>query len=69
MERITPANVRSLLVASTAAGETITVSLPELAAEQVAPKSRAWLSFPADKLLLFAADSGQLIRPNPPAGG
>ncbi|MDD9883364.1 MAG: ABC transporter ATP-binding protein [Gammaproteobacteria bacterium] len=69
VERITPANVRSLLVASTAAGETITVSLPELAAEQVAPKSRAWLSFPADKLLLFAADSGQLIRPNPPAGG
>lgn len=66
IETVTPANIRSLLVAATAAGEKITVSLPEQEAEQVAVKSRARLAFPADKLLLFtaAADGGQLIRPN-----
>jgi len=68
VQSVTPANVRSLLVAS-AADETITVSLPEQEAEKFAQGDRARLRLPADKLLLFAAADGQLIRPNSFTGG
>lgn len=68
VETVTPANVRSLLVAATAAGEKITVSFPEQETRRYAPKDRVYLSFPADKVLLFSADDEQLIRPNPATG-
>jgi len=67
IETVTPANVRSLLVAATATGEKITVSIPEQETQRYAPKDRVYLSFPADKVLLFSADTEQLIRPNPAA--
>jgi len=68
IETVTPANVRSLLVAATAAGEKITVSFPEQETQRYAPKDRVYLSFPADKVLLFSADNEQLLRPNPTTG-
>lgn len=61
VESVTPANIRAQLELKTANGERITITRPEKEAKEMASGDVLYLSFPADKILLFSRNDGGLV--------
>lgn len=63
VEAVTPTNLRSLVVMRTEADEEIVAACDEGIADGLATGTQVSVNFSADKVLLFAKDSGQRIAP------